>query len=63
MPTGAGELTLATPLPVAVPPGESATLELTSIPGATLPEDQVLFIDVSLADRLIRYPFSIHPAE
>ena len=52
-----------TALPLAVPPGESASLELTAAPGATLPEDQVLFIDVSLAERPIRYPFSVHPVE
>jgi hypothetical protein len=63
MTTGADELTLATGLPLAVPPGESATLELTSTPGARLPEDQVLFIDVAVAERPIRYPFSVHPVE
>jgi hypothetical protein len=61
--TGTGELTLVTALPLAVPPGESASLELTSAPGATLPADQVLFIDVSLAERLIRYPFGVYPVE
>lgn len=60
---GPGATTLATTLPLALPPGQSASLELVSTPGAALPEDQVLFIDVSLEGRLIRYPFGLYPAE
>jgi len=53
---GSGGFSLTTPLPVDLPSGTSATLWLDSQGG---PSEDVLFIDVVVSGRSIRYPFSV----
>jgi len=61
--SGASAFALLTPLPLDVAPGSSAELELDFGPNAALPTEDVLFVDLTREDELIRYPVGLYAVE
>jgi hypothetical protein len=53
---------LTTALPRTVAPGGEAALELRLSSGAPPDREDVLFVDISLADRVLRYPIGLYAA-
>jgi hypothetical protein len=56
---GTSDAELLTPLPLELAPGETGALEL-GVPGAALLAEDVLFIDVDVAGRRLRYPLGLY---
>jgi hypothetical protein len=57
---GMSEVELLTPLPLELAPGATEALELVVPAGAPLVGEDVLFIDVDVAGRRLRYPLGLY---